>query len=131
MGRSPGMSKSERDRALVLAVVGAMSGVAGERLLGLLPPPFIAFAVVAAVGGLIWFVRKRTTEGGDTVGQAVAVALISAVATFGATRLYQRSPLLLLEAIVVTLVVGVLVVRWARVKTEAVHPTTATPRRES
>ena len=88
MGRSPGMSKSERDRALVLAVVGAMSGVAGERLLGLLPSPFIAVAAVAAEADLVCQ-EAFGTEGGDTAGQAVVVALISAVATFCATRLYS------------------------------------------
>jgi hypothetical protein len=71
----------------------------------------------AANGGLFWFVRRRSsTAGDDTAAQALVIALIGAVATFGASRLYQRSALLLIVALVVAFIIGALVVRMARVK---------------
>jgi hypothetical protein len=115
--RSTIVTKSEKQRAVMLSIVGATGGVAGERLLGALPWPFIAAAAVAAIGGLFWFARRRlSTAGDDTVAQAVVIALIGAVATFGASRLYQRSALLLIVALVVAFIIGALVIRMARVK---------------
>ena len=111
------VTKSEKQRAVILPIVGATAGVAGERLLGALPWPFIAATAVAAIGGLFWFVRRRSSAAGDdTAAQAVVIALIGAVATFGASRLYQRSALLLIVALVVAFIIGALVVRTARAK---------------